>query len=194
MCSNNITLIVGLGNPGSEYSLTRHNIGFSIIEYLEQSFNLPLIQETFSTSYGTGVLFGKNVVLAKPLTYMNLSGTAVEPLARHFNIAPENILVIHDDMDIEYGKIKIKIQGGSAGQRGIESIIHTLGTDAFMRIRIGIGKPVSMIDAAHYVLENFSKQESDDLKEVIRRTAACIETILTQGPLAAMNQFHTSDC
>ena len=185
-------LIVGLGNPGNEYKATRHNIGFLVVDRLSVESNISLQKKKFRSVFGSGVICGSKVIIAKPLTFMNLSGEAVIAIANYYNIASENIIVIHDDMDIEFGQLKIKIRGGSAGHRGIESIKKYLNEDNFLRIRAGIGKPPDNIDCSDYVLQKFSIKEQNELKGVIENIQSCIEVILTQGPEVAMNRYHSS--
>ena len=183
-------LIVGLGNPGKKYSLTRHNIGYMAVDLLSTDAKLCLHKQYSSAAFGQGTVFGKTVVIVKPLNFMNLSGEAVCRLARSYAVAPEDVVVIHDDMDIPFGQLRIKTRGGSAGHRGIESIITYLQSNSFIRIRVGIGKPHENIDPSDYVLQNFSNAEQTVLKEVIHKVRDCIKVILMQGPEAAMNTYH----
>ena len=183
---------MGLGNPGNEYKATRHNIGFLVVELLSIEKNIPLQKRRFESVFGSGIVCGCKVIIAKPHTFMNLSGEAVSAIANYYNIASEDIIVIHDDVDIKFGQLKIKKHGGSAGHRGIESIINYLKEDNFLRIRVGIGKPPDNIEPSDFVLQKFSSKEQNELKEVIDNIQDCIEVILTQGPEAAMNRFHSS--
>ena len=187
-----VKLIVGLGNPGNEYNATRHNIGFIVADHFSAEKNISLQKKRFRSVFGSGNVCGCKVIIAKPLTFMNISGESVSAIARYYDIASENIIVIHDDMDIEFGLLKIKVRGGSAGHRGIESILKYLRKDNFLRIRAGIGKPPDNIEPSDYVLQKFSSKEQNELKEVIDNIKNCIEVILTQGPEAAMNRFHCS--
>lgn len=185
-------LIVGLGNPGPEYCHTRHNIGFLVVDQLAGLYNIPLCREKFQAVYGTGFVSACKTIVAKPLTYMNRSGEAVAALAAYYNITPAHITVIHDDMDISFGQLRIKIRGGSAGHRGIQSIHQHLGESEFTRIRVGIGKPAASVAPVDYVLQNFSDSETACLKEVIGNTIHCISVLLNKGPQNAMNEFHRS--
>ncbi len=185
-------LIVGLGNPGSEYSNTRHNIGFIAVDQLAESHNIPLCKRSFQAAYGIGFVGACKTIIAQPLTYMNRSGEAVAELAAHYNITPAHITVIHDDMDISLGQLRIKIRGGSAGHRGVESIRQHSGDSEFTRIRIGIGKPPSSIAPVDYVLQSFTESETDFLKEVVQKTIHCISVLFNDGPQIAMNEFHRS--
>jgi len=187
-----VRLIVGLGNPGLEYSHTRHNIGFRAVDQLAAEHALSLSRENFQAAYGIGFVGGARTIVAKPLTFMNRSGEAVAALAAHYTIPPAHITVIHDDMDIAFGRLRIKLRGGSAGHRGIESIQQHLGRSGFTRIRIGIGTPPPAIDPVEYVLQNFSDDEAACLEEVIRKTVHCVAALCELGPQAAMNEFHRS--
>lgn len=184
-------LIVGLGNPGNEYKLTRHNIGFMVVDRLSIDENLPHHTKKFKSFLTHGPLFGCKVIIAKPSTFMNLSGEAVGTIAAYYGIAAEDIIVIHDDMDIEFGQLKIKTKGGAAGHRGIESIIKYLKNEDFVRVRIGIGKPPPYISGADFVLQKFNSAEQEELMQVIGSTENCIEALLKHGPETAMNRFHS---
>lgn len=185
-------LIVGLGNPGPEYSTTRHNIGFCAVDQLSREYAIPLYKNNFQAVYGVGFVAARKTIIAKPLTFMNRSGESVAALAAYYNITPAHITVIHDDMDISFGQLRIKLRGGSAGHRGIESIEQHTGHSGFTRIRVGIGKPPSSISPVEYVLQNFSDSETACLKEVIRKTIHCITVLFNDGPQVAMNEFHRS--
>lgn len=186
-------LIVGLGNPGNQYEITRHNIGFLAIDQLSIEKKISLRKKKFHSVYGSSLVCGCKVIIAKPLIFMNRSGEAVSALASYYGITIENIMVIHDDMDIEFGKLKVKTGGGSAGHRGVDSLIQYLKEDNFLRIRVGIGKPRVNINPSDFVLQEFNRAEQKQLKEIISKIQDCIEVILTQGPEAAMNQFHVSN-
>jgi PTH1 family peptidyl-tRNA hydrolase len=185
-----VKLIVGLGNPGKDYKLSRHNVGFVALDQLSTNTKISLPKKRFRSIFGHGVIAGTQVLLAKPLTFMNLSGNAISALAHFYNLAPENIIVIHDDIDVAFGHLKVKNQGGSGGHRGIESIIASLREDNFVRIRVGVGRPPADMDPSDYVLASFTVEEQQELKEVVNRIQHCIEIILIQGPKAAMNIFH----
>jgi len=185
-----VKLIGGLGNPGAVYQATRHNLGYGVVDYISHENNIPVKQKTPQALIGQGALWDIPVVLAKPATFMNHSGVAVKALADHLCITPSNIIIIHDYLDLEFGQIKIKIKGGSGGHRGIASIIEYLQEDAFVRIRIGIGKPPLGDDESAFVLQSFSEQEKNELDGIIMRAGQCLKTVLIEGPVAAMNQFH----
>lgn len=186
-------LIVGLGNPGTGYKNTRHNIGFLAADNIAARNRLIFKENLFNAQISTGTAYEESIIIAKPQTYMNLSGEAVSAITEHYNLPPEDIIVIHDDMDIELGRIKIKTRGGSAGHKGIESITYCLKNDEFLRIRVGIGKPTDDIPPVDYVLKNFTETEKKTLTLVLDKVNSCIETIYRSGPETAMNKFHTID-
>lgn len=183
-------LIGGLGNPGVAYQATRHNVGYRLLDYISHQYRIPLHQTTLPAFIGQGIIEGIPAVLAKPATFMNCSGEAVKVLTDHFRIASPNIIIIHDDLDLPFGQIRVKIKGGSGGHRGIASIIDCLKGDAFIRIRIGIGRPLPGTDESQYVLQAFSEEEENKADEIIEQAGQCLKTLLIAGPDAAMNQFH----
>lgn len=183
-------LVVGLGNPGKEYTYSRHNIGFLVINQLARANGIALKKSKFKSRWETGKISRHKVILAKPYTFMNLSGEAVNAITRFYKIVPKDIIVVHDDVDIEFGYLKIKAKGGSGGHRGVDSIITFLKEDKFVRVRMGIGRPPSDMDPSDFVLKAFNEGEKKELKEVINQAQKCIEIILKYGPEAAMNMFH----
>jgi len=188
-----VKLIVGLGNPGNKYQSTRHNIGFQAADHLSRANNIILGTNRFQAVFGKGDIGGQSTIVAKPQTYMNLSGSAVGALAHYYKIAPANILVIHDDMDITLGRLKIKTQGSSAGHRGIESIIAALNRADFLRIRVGIGKPDADVDPAAFVLQRFTPAEKTVISGLLMDIEECVHLMYAQGASAAMNRFHSPD-
>ncbi len=188
-----MVLIVGLGNPGRKYKNTRHNIGFMVIEELAERYNLKFTERE-DYLLAKGEIEGKEITLLKPLTYMNLSGKAVRKVVddKILDKLPNSIIVVHDDLDLPVGRIRIKKGGSSGGHRGVQSIIDNLGTKDFIRLRIGIGKPIG-IDASEYVLMPFSKEEKSLLKEKISQSADSIVTIIRDGVEKAMNIFNRGD-
>ncbi len=183
-------LIVGLGNPGKEFALSRHNIGFLVINRLARENGIVLTGRKFKSRWGRGKISRRTAILAKPHTFMNLSGEAVSAITHFYKIAPQDIIVVHDDSDIEFGCLKIKTSGGSGGHRGIDSIITLLKDDTFIRIRVGIGKPSPYIDHSEFVLSPFNETEQKSLKQVINKAQDCLETLITHCHEAAMNKFH----
>jgi len=185
-----LKLIIGLGNPGTGYKKTRHNIGFLAADNIANRNRLSFKESCFNAHISTGTAYKESIIIAKPRTYMNLSGEAVSGITEHYNLTPKDIIVIHDDMDIEFGRIKIKTQGGSAGHRGIESIIYNLQSDEFTRIRAGIGKPTVDTPPVDFVLQDFTETENKLLPNVLLNINDCIETIIRSGTQTAMNKFH----
>lgn len=183
-------LIVGLGNPGLEYKHTRHNFGFMTIEHLAGRLNVTLKRMKFKAMIAETRLDGKLVVLAKPLTFMNDSGNSVGPLTRYFKVPLGNLLVMHDDLDLPLGSVRLRPQGGSSGQRGMASIINRLGTQEFPRMRLGIGRPPGQMDPVDYVLQPFQAQEVELKKMVLDQAADAAETFIRAGIEAAMNQYN----
>ena len=193
-------LIVGLGNPGVKYKFTRHNIGFLAVDYIADKAVIPLNKKTHKAVWGKGVISGKDVVIAKPQTFMNLSGISVKSLSNFYHTAVENIIVIYDDIDLGFGTVRIRKKGGSGGHRGMESIIEQLRTKDFPRIRIGIGRSQEKEsksqrvkesgNIADYVLSPFSSEEADKLPEIFDRTNEAVEVILKHGIEKAMNRFN----
>lgn len=184
-------LIVGLGNPGRIYRESRHNIGFSVIKALSKIYKIPLKKDnTFSLS-GKGKLEGESLVLALPLTFMNLSGIAVSALTKKYKIDLENLLVACDDLDLGFGVIKIRPSGSSGGHRGLGSIIDSLGSQGFFRLRIGIGRPLqAQTDAASFVLSPFAKKEKEKIKELIENACDCCRVWVWRGITESMNIFN----
>ena len=175
-------IIVGVGNPGPRYQHTRHNLGFDVVDVLARRGQIPIQQLEAHAICGQGEIAGRPVLLVKPQTYMNASGQAVAPLVRKYLKTADRLVVIHDDIDLPLGRIKVKWQGGDAGHLGIRSIIESLGHGAFFRIRLGIGRPVCKADIVDYVLSPFTAAESDTRQEVIARAVSCVETLLQSTP------------
>jgi len=187
-----VNLIFGLGTPGPRYTATRHNIGCLSVDCLAARHGIQMNLRAGSCVYGIGSILGIPSAAARSLSFMNVSGEAVGGLMQHLGTPPDDILIIHDDMDIAFGFLKIKTRGGSAGHRGILSLIEHLHTTVFKRIRVGIGKPAPGIDPRDYVLEEFTASERQNLAAVLERVALCCETILVHGVNQAMNVFHTT--
>jgi PTH1 family peptidyl-tRNA hydrolase len=188
-------MIVGLGNPGQEYARNRHNVGFQVIDLFAERHGLAFdkFQKRARVALGRVALangWTGRVLLAKPMTFMNLSGEAVGPLAAFYKVAPADILVISDDLDLPAGRLRLRAEGGAGGQKGIKSTIQHLHTEAFPRLRIGIGRPPGQMDPADYVLQNFSAAEEQEMAFLRPRAADAIEVWLAQGIAAAMNSFN----
>jgi len=183
-------LIVGLGNPGRDYSNTRHNIGFMAVDAFASSIQTKLLKVQNKALVGLGKIEGRGVVLAKPQTYMNLSGQAIVGLLNFYKISQSNLLVIHDDIDLPFGTIRIRPKGGSAGQRGVGSTIEKLGNQDFARMRLGVGRPPGQMDAKDYVLHRFSKTDEEFLKIFLEKSCEAIKEFVVNGLDAAMNRYN----
>lgn len=173
-----VNLIVGLGNPGQRYSHTRHNLGFDVIDALAERYRIAVRQREAEAICGTGQIAGRPVLCVKPQTYMNASGQSVAPLVRRYLRQGECLIVVHDDIDLPVGTIKLKRQGGDAGHLGIRSIIEWLDSDAFIRIRMGIGKPARKDEIVDYVLAPFAAQEAEAREMMIAQAVTWVETLL----------------
>jgi len=183
-------LVVGLGNPGDEFARTRHNVGAEVVEILARRHGATL-KKGKERARGDQVRSGPSLVaLAIPLTYMNESGMAVAPLARRYGVEPEQIVVVQDELDLPVGALKVKNGGGLAGHNGLRSITSHLHSDGFMRVRIGVGKPVSKEHGADHVLKKFSKRERTEIDVVLEEAADAVETIVADGIDAAMNRVN----
>lgn len=185
-------LIVGLGNPGAKYEKTRHNVGWWVIDELIKRYDMGGGRDDKRAVTWDGIIKGKKVKLAKPLTYMNLSGESVHPLMNYYDIPIENVIIIHDDLDTPFGTIKLKKTGGHGGQNGIRNIIQHLGTKDFARIRFGIGRPPGKMKAVDFVLQTFHGDDEILAHEVTTQAANAVETWLTEGIENAMTQ-HNGD-
>ena len=183
-------LIVGLGNPGIRYRLSRHNAGFLTLDQLALERNIPINQTLFDAHIGKGKIGDDVVLLAKPQTFMNLSGIAIRKLTDYFRIALQDVIVAHDDLDLPFQSIRLKAGGGHAGHKGLISLIDHLGGQDFIRVRLGIGKPAHKTMVEGYVLEHFSKEEMDYLPELTTAAAAAITDILGFGIQTAMERHH----
>lgn len=173
-------LILGLGNPGPQYETTRHNIGFLIVDSLSEKYKIAMTRHANNSVFGSGEIEGLEATLAKPLTYMNESGRAARKMTASLSLEPERMIVVHDDVDLELGKIKIKREGGDAGQRGIRSIIAALKTDRFVRIRCGVGRPTRSADMIDYVLSPFDDGELEQVNDTIESAIRLIEQTLRE--------------
>lgn len=194
MIADGTKLIVGLGNPGLIYAASRHNIGFAVLKSLASSLKINFKRDSsVSSAVAKDKLFQQDVVLALPQTYMNLSGIAVKALLKKFKVDPKDLLVVCDDLDLELGKIKIRPQGTSGGQRGMESIIERLETQDFCRLRIGIGRPKSSAseDTAKYVLAGFLRKEKAAVKQIEEDAVNCCLSWIENGIVQTMNTFNT---
>ena len=183
-------LIAGLGNPGREYENTRHNAGFVAADILSDKFNISLNKSKFDSLYGDGTIAGARVLLVKPQTYMNLSGTAVQKLSAFYKIPANKIIVMHDDVSLDVGKIRIRRKGSAGGQKGLANIIQLLGTEEIPRIKIGVGsKPHPDYDMKDWVLGKIPPEQQSDFKLATENTVKAVEEIIARGIDSAMNKY-----
>lgn len=185
-------LIVGLGNPGREYRHNRHNIGFRSLDHLAKSWQISTNHVRSKALIGRGIWKDCHVILAKPQTFMNLSGQAVTLLLRYYHVPFERLLVIYDDLDFPLGTLRLRANGGSAGHKGVNSIIQQLGTNEFPRLRLGIGRPSGRMTIEKYVLEDFSPQEEELLPILLEHSRQAVETFLLEGIHTAMSKYNHS--
>jgi PTH1 family peptidyl-tRNA hydrolase len=188
--SHPLKLIVGLGNPGKEYEHTRHNVGFMIVDEIAKHFSIPVFETGNDLSTGSGYVMSCNAVLAKPMAFMNRSGPPVLLLLDKLGLDVENMIVVHDDIDLDFGRIKIKEKGGHGGHRGIKSLMNALGPGDFKRVRMGIGRPDSDSDVIDHVLGRFTLDETEHLPRFIERGREAAVTVLCKGTKEGMNQFN----
>lgn len=183
-------IIVGLGNPDREHQATRHNIGWDAITRLSDDFNIPLNSRKHKAICGSGMIEGEKVLLAQPLTYMNLSGLCVRELVDYYKISLDQLIVIYDDINLEPGQLRIRKKGSAGGQKGMKSIIEQLGTDEFARIRIGIGDKPPGWDLADYVLSRFTSEEQPVIRKALKNASDACRLIISSGIDAAMNKYN----
>jgi peptidyl-tRNA hydrolase, PTH1 family len=183
-------LIAGLGNPGAEYAGNRHNAGYMIADLLAGRLGARFKRDRSGAAVVTGRLAGQPVTLGKPLSYMNLSGRPVAALRNFYQIPPDRVIVLHDDLDIPFGAIRLKLGGGDNGHNGLRSVTAALGTRDYYRVRLGIGRPPGRMDPADFVLRDFAAAERKQLPGLIDRSGAAVEALLTRGLAAAQNEFH----
>jgi peptidyl-tRNA hydrolase, PTH1 family len=185
-------LVVGLGNPGSEYAETRHNVGFGVVELLAARAGAGRfsVHKRSNSDVAEGRLAGRKIVLARPRTYMNVSGGPVAGLVKYFSVPPEEIVVVHDDLDLGFGVIRLKRGGGEGGHNGLRSISRSLGTKDYYRVRVGIGRPPGRQDPADFVLKRFSSVERKELEFALDLAADATEALLQEGLEPAQNRFH----
>jgi len=188
--NSEIFLIAGLGNPGKDYRHTRHNIGFMVIDHLSNELKIPVKKVKQKSLIGIGKLDNKEILLVKPQTFMNNSGESIAPLMRYYKVPHQNLMVIHDDLDIPFGIIRIRPTGGTSGQKGMKSIIEKLGSQEFPRIRMGIGRPPGHMDPVDFVLENFSKDQLSILENILEDATNAIKTFIIDGLNKAMNTYN----
>lgn len=179
-------LIVGLGNPGEEYRFTRHNIGFLVLERLAERKGITFEGEAEEAIWGAG----EGIILAKPMTYVNRSGKAVKGLVEHWGVSLDHLLIVHDDIDLPFGRLRIKRGGGDGGHKGVRSIIASLKDEGFPRLKLGIGRPPQKEQVVKHVLGNFTPAEEEILPAYLDKAVSAVETLISEGIEAAMNRFN----
>jgi peptidyl-tRNA hydrolase, PTH1 family len=185
-------LVVGLGNPGEEYARSRHNLGAEVVALLAERSGMSLKRSKEKSLVAEVTMSGKHVVLAFPQTYMNLSGDAVSKLVRRHSVDdPERLVIVHDELDLPVGRMRVKVGGGLAGHNGLKSIVQHLKTDAFTRVRLGVGKPPSSQQGADHVLKKPSKGDRTEFDIVVQEAADAVELIVAEGSAVAMNRYNT---
>jgi PTH1 family peptidyl-tRNA hydrolase len=185
-----VKIIVGLGNPGIPYQMTRHNIGFQVIDRLANINDISIHTKRFKSLYGIGWVNSQKVILAKPLTFMNRSGEAVKKAADFFHLGMEDLIVVHDDLDLPFGRLRFKQRGGDGGHQGVRSVIESMGGNNFLRLKVGIGRPPQGMDPTAYVLEAFDKVEQSLLDSILFRAGESLRVMLLEGLRKAMDQFQ----
>lgn len=181
-------LIVGLGNPGKQYEQTRHNIGFDVIDYMANKYNIDVNREKFKGICGEGFIENKKVILLKPLTYMNLSGESIRELANFYKLEDDEIIVVYDDISLDIGRLRIREKGSAGGHNGIKSIIQNLGGDKFPRVKVGVGQPKDNL--VNHVLGKFSKEDREHIEKVIPVVSDAIVEIVKNEAKESMNKFN----
>jgi len=187
---NRIRLVVGLGNPGVAYEQTRHNAGFMVVDQLAEKFKISIAKQKFNCVFGRGFIEDVAVLVAKPMAFMNRSGSPVLKLSNYYRILCEDMLVVHDDIDLAFGRLKIKEKGGHAGHNGIRSLMDAFGGGDFVRLRIGVGRSEASISVTDHVLGEFSFEEMKILNQIIAHARDAVVTVLSKGTKMGMNLFN----
>ena len=188
-----LRLVVGLGNPGARYENTRHNAGFMVTDQIARDFNISFDKRKFDCVFGRGFIEDVEVLLAKPMAFMNRSGPPIQILAHFFRMQSKEMVVIHDDIDLVFGRLKIKEKGGHGGHNGLRSLMDAFGGGDFVRLRIGVGRSGAGADVTGHVLGRFSQEQSQILDRIITNARDAVVTILSQGTKAGMNLFNGKD-
>lgn len=185
-------LIAGLGNPGKQYEMTRHNIGFHTIDYIADQLKVKVKKLKYKALYGECEIAGEKVYLVKPQTFMNLSGDSIGEFAEFYKLKPQNIIIINDDISLDTGRIRVRPKGSAGGHNGLKSIIYRLGSDEFPRVKMGVGAPKHEdYDLADFVLGRFTKEEIPVMEKAIIKAAAAVEEIIKNGVESAMNKYNS---
>lgn len=184
-------VVVGLGNPGAQYCDTRHNLGFLMIDRLSREAGIKVTKPMCEALVGRGRWLGREVILAKPQTFMNLSGRSVKSMLTRFDAEPANLIVVHDDLDLDLGRGKLALKGSSGGHKGIASIISSLGVNTFARFKLGIGRPENEhIEVTRFVLQKFRNEEMETVEGLIERAIDSLKTVMARGLIHGQNQFN----
>lgn len=183
-------VVVGLGNPGKKYDITRHNIGFEVVDEMARQHQIKMTKTKFKAVVGEGNISGEKVLLVKPQTYMNLSGESVMKIMDYYHLSLENLIVVYDDIDVDTGKLRIRKKGSGGSHNGMRNIIYLLKEDGFPRVRIGVGRPQNGQNLADYVLGRFSKSEQELLIPIVKDAVSAIETIVKEDVDLAMNRYN----
>ena len=183
-------IIAGLGNPTAQYRGTRHNVGFEVIDYLADKYNIDVTTKKFKGLIGTGAIEGQKVALVKPQTFMNLSGECIQEVMNYYKTDISDLIVVYDDINLEPGQLRVRGKGSAGGHNGIKNIIAHLGTQEFPRVRIGVGEKPARMDLADYVLGHFPKEEAETMTTAFKDGAAAVVDMMTEGVEAAMNHFN----
>ena len=186
-------IIVGLGNPGIPYRMTRHNIGFQVVDRLAKLSHIPIRTKRFKSLYGKGWIDSQQAILVKPITFMNRSGEAVKKVTDFFHLGVDDLVVVHDDLDLALGRIRFKQKGGDGGHQGVRSIIEMMGGNNFLRLKVGIGRPPVGMEPAEYVLEAFERIEQSRLDGILSQAAEALKVVFLEGLQKAMNQFQKKE-
>jgi len=185
-----VQMVVGLGNPGKEYERTRHNIGFRVLDHLSFAHDLVFRGSRWRADVARGDLWGRDMLLVKPMTFMNRSGEAVGAICRFYDLRPEEVVVVHDDLDLPFARVKVARGRGAGGHNGVKSLIDHLGSRDFIRVRIGIGRPPQGVEPSNYVLSPFAKSEEEKIVEVLEHAVEALRLTATEGVQMAMNAIN----
>jgi len=190
MTDNRMRLVAGLGNPGKAYAITRHNAGFMVVDALSADCGIDLNREKFDARYARCRIHGVDTLVVKPMAFMNRSGPPIKNIANYFRILCEDMIIVHDDIDLALGRLKIKQKGGHGGHKGVKSIMDTFGGGDFTRLRLGIGRPEAGIGVTDHVLYRFTASETDVVRHMVELAREAIVTVLCKGTRAGMNRFN----